>query len=147
MINKFKCHNIVENVFQAARCLVLKKKGSVLMCVIINLDLIVPVVIKSEMSFLDRIGAQDYMGLTISPNMIMNYAQQLKKLDLGRIVINFTKEDVIKYLDMHSNIYQKIGESQVYKISNKDITNVLHDMIIRLNYPDVVLETVNLISN
>ena len=124
------------------------------MCVIVNIDLVVSAVIYSELAEIRRIAGgqaenQDCeKAITVSPDRVMRYARQLKFSDLGRIVINFGREDVAEYLDENSKIFRRVGESQVYRLAPVQTgqKGALDGMLSKLNYSDRVLRTVGLLN-
>ena len=131
------------------------------MCVIVNLDLVIPAILKNEVDIVKeyrKYGENKRWHLEniqISPNYAMNYANSLKYLDLGRVVVNFRKEDVEKYFKLNSQIFKEILNENIYKLIlpmsdevddiEKHFDNLINEMVSKLNYSNHVLEVVGLL--
>lgn len=130
------------------------------MCVIVNLDLVVPAIISSEffsMRYMEgySVHRDKYLSImTISPHLIMNYATRMKSWDLGRVVVNFDKEDAVRYLHSNPDMFEQIDQSQVYLVklprnTDEDKETLMKELIARLvakiNYSPRVLRTVGLL--
>lgn len=131
------------------------------MCVVVDLDLVVPAVISMEFSSMKCLRGYEsnkrkYLdAMTISLNQIMNYAMRMKSWDLGRVVVNFRREDAAHYLRSNSDIFIKIDPSEIYSIRlpydegrEEDAVQCLIDkMKARINYSPRVLRTVGLLED
>lgn len=125
------------------------------MCVIVDLDLVVPAIIREEFytySVLER-EKEDIFNyfdfLTISPEHIMSFALYMKSLDLGRVVINFSQDDARKYIKIRSDIFKEIDDTDVYMVkindnSARSINTWIEKSKSKLNYSKRVLSSVGL---
>lgn len=132
------------------------------MCVIVDLDLVVPAIISLEFSNMRYMeGYSDHSekylsAMTISLNQIMNYAARMKSWDLGRVVVNFNMEDAIRYLQSNPDIFEQIDHSQVYLVrlphnANQDkdalMSELIEKLVSKINYSPRVLRTVGLLHD
>lgn len=144
--------------FVVAKITLMEEKVS--MCVIVDLDLVVPAVIALEfinIRSLDgyRDNKEDYLSaMTISADQIMNYATRMKSWDLGRVVVNFDWHDAVRYLQSSSDIFEQIENYSVYSIklpqsSGCDkaayISDLIKSLTLKTNYSPSVLSTVGLL--
>lgn len=130
------------------------------MCVVVNLDLVVPAVIASEFLMMRCLaGYEDnkdsYLeALTISTRQIMNYAVRMKSWDLGRVVVNFDSQDADRYLQSRPDIFRQIDRNHIYSIrlsehTDKDkallVSELIDSLTSTINYSKSVLRTVGLL--
>lgn len=129
------------------------------MCVIVNVDLVVPAVISSEFLNMQCLNGYDenrdeYLAtMAISAGQIMNYATRMKSWDLGRVVINFGSEDVERYLRSKPDIFSpKADQPRIYSIllsqgTDKEqlMKKLIDDFVSKINYSPYVLRTVGLL--
>lgn len=131
------------------------------MCVVVDLDLVVPAVISMEFSSMKCLrgyasNKKRYLNaMTISLNQIMNYAMRMKSWDLGRVVVNFRREDAARYLHSNPDIFVKIDPSEIYSIQlpydegqeEAAVLGLLDEMKAKINYSPRVLRTVGLLED
>lgn len=122
---------------------------------IVNLDLVIPAIIKSELQIAKKIQKKDrnYSNVyfTISPRHIMSFAIWIKTLHLGRVVINFTEDDALKYLRNNSDVYEEIDNSQVFQIkfskyTEENINKYIDKLALNINYDEEVMKFFELCS-
>lgn len=130
------------------------------MCVVVNLDLVVPAVISLEflnMRCLDGYSnnAEKYLdAMTISTHQVMNYAHRMKSWDLGRVVVNFGEEDADRYFKTNSDIFVQIGHSRIYSIQlpyetgkkkDSQLSELIQNLTSKINYSPYILRAVGLL--
>lgn len=130
------------------------------MSVVVNLDLVVPAIIESEFSDMKSMGGYEtnkdqYLeAMTISATQIMNYASSMKSWDLGRVVVNFDREDAVRYLQSNPRRFKQISPSHIYSIKipkNSDESSesrmkaFIRELTSEINYSTHVLRTVGLL--
>lgn len=132
------------------------------MCLVVNVDLVVPAVISSEFLSIQCLNGYDenkdkYLEtMTISARQIMSYASRMKSWDLGRVVINFESEDAERYLrskpDLFSptetlpNVYSVIlPQSTGTTDKESSLKDILQKFVSNINYSPRVLRTVGLL--
>lgn len=131
------------------------------MSVVVDLDLVVPAVISTEFSNMKCLrgykeNKKSYLNaMTISLNQIMNYALRMRSWDLGRVVVNFEREDVSRYLHSNPDIFVQIDPSEIYSIrlnyydgkEEEAVVNLINEMKSKINYSPRVLRTVGLLED
>lgn len=122
---------------------------------IINLDLVIPAIIKKELQTAKMTQKDELhysnVYFTISPRHIMSFTRWIKTLHFGRVVINFTEDDALKYLRQNSNVYEEIDNSQVFQIkfseyTEKNIQEYIDKLTLNINYDEEVMEFFDLYS-
>lgn len=101
-----------------------------------------------------------FKAMTISANQIMNFAYHMKTWDLGRVVVNFGREDAEYYLRSNSDIFKKIVFSgisdlpEIYAFQVQEgesgevsINELLKDLKSKINYAPGVLRAVGLLNS
>ncbi len=134
------------------------------MCVIVNLDLVIPAVLASELSRVKRLShnsseqnIDNYVAsITISADRVTNYAMRMKSWDLGRVIVNFSKNDAENYLSARSNLFSEIDNLKIYSIILPQETNwgvsqswdkmiqCIKQLSNNLNYSERVIKTAGL---
>lgn len=132
------------------------------MVYIVDLDLVIPAVIMSELDNMRRL--KDYKkysnvyldGMLISVEQVMAYAHRLQFRTLGRVVIRFNADDVNRYFILHPDIFKKTeGADNLYSVlvpkdgekhKESSIRNLLRRMISTINYSPCVLKTTGLVE-
>ena len=79
----------------------------------------------------------------------MSFAFWLKTLHFGRVVVNFTEEDALKYLRMNSDVYEEVDNSQIFIVkfseyTEENIQEYIDKLILNINYDTEVLEFLKL---
>lgn len=131
------------------------------MCVIVNIDLVIPAALSSEFDTMRRLsGYKEYSNaylnaMTISADQVMNYAHRMKFRDLGRVVITFNSSDVEFYLRSNTDLFEEIkGSHGLYSVripndgemkKETSMHNLLKKLTSTINYSPRVLRTAGLL--
>lgn len=127
--------------------------------VIIYLDLVIPAVILQEYIWIKSLNCYRenkkslLSTMTISADQIMNYAMQMRSWDLGRVVINFGKNDAELFLKRNPHLFERMDcKENLYFVkipkSNNmecEVENFIRNLSHNINYPVNVLKTVGLL--
>ena len=132
------------------------------MCVIVNLDLIIPAILSEQLvrakmlsEYNKKRSVDFYLNLvTISANQMITYAERMKSWDLGRVIINFTEEDANHYLNSNTKIFEKKNGSDLFLVRLLPIVNgsnelsmkrLIEYLVSNINYSPRVLRAVGLL--
>lgn len=130
------------------------------MCVIVNLDLVVPAAITLELTNIKSLNGYRnnkdlYLSsMTISADQIMNYAMRMRAWDLGRVIVNFDREDAVRYLNSNADMFKQIHHDSIYVIKvpqtdendmEESVAQLIKKLTSTINYPPRVLRTVGLL--
>ena len=119
---------------------------------VVNIDLVIPAIIKDELKMYKALAKKENGNLykysqcfTISPKHIMAFAMWLKTLHFGRVIVNFTEEDALKYLRRNSNVFKEFDGSRIFIIdflecTEKNIQKYIDKLTLDINYDLDVLE-------
>lgn len=119
---------------------------------VVNIDLVIPAIIKDELKMYKALAKKENSSLckysqcfTISPKHIMAFAMWLKTLHFGRVIVNFTEEDALKYLRINSNVFKEFDDSRIFSINfsectEENIQKYIDKLTLDINYDLDVLE-------